>query len=191
MLLATTTTPMTVDDCKNILNLSGTTFDNYFSANLYSMAQYVNDWCNNGLAYDWVPTLSQYTALVSSGSATSSNGILMPWLINGSVCVFSSNQGKLYTEDHDYEVNYDLGTLVYLNGSTDGTSTGGYALVHYQFIYPQGGAKIVIAQLLKQSADYDPRILSESVGGLSRSYQGDMPGGYAKLLKPYRKARFR
>jgi hypothetical protein len=191
MLLATTTTPMTVSECKDILNLSGTTYDNFFSANLYSVAKYVNDWSNNGLAYKWDPTLSGYTQLQTSNSATSSNATLMPWLVEGSVIVFSSAQAKRYTEDHDYELNYELGTLVYLNGSTYGTSTGGYALVHYEFIYPRGGAKTVIAKLLKQSYDYDPKITSESVGGLSRSYSGDMPAEYVRLLKPYRKARFR
>jgi hypothetical protein len=191
MLPPTSTTPMTVADCKAVLNITTTDYDNFFSANLWNMAQYVNEWTNNGLAYDYVPTLSHYTNLISSGNATSSSAVIMPWLVNGSVCVFSSNQSLIYTEDHDYEVDYENGSLVYLNGSTYGTSTGGYALVHYQFIYPTGGAKVAIANLLKQSADYDPMVLSESVGGLSRSYAGDMPAGYAKLLKPYRKARFR
>jgi len=182
---------MTMTEVKNILNLSATTYDTYITNNLYPMAVYANDYTNNGLSYDFTPTDTQYTSLAASSVSTSTGALLMPWLVNGSVCVFSSDTAKVYTEDHDYEVDYENGSLVYLSDTTGGTSTGGYALVHYQFIYPTGGAKIAIAQLLRNSWSNDPAITSESIGPLSRSYEyGDIPGPIKRMLNPYRKARF-
>lgn len=185
---ATSTSPMTVDEVKEILNISTTTYDTVITNNLYSMAVFANDYTNNGLSYSFIPTMSQYTNLGASSSPTT----LMPWLCDKSVVVFSSDEAKIYDEDHDYEINYEDGTLCYLNGSTYGTSTGGYALVHYQFIYPMGGAKIAIAQLLQNSWGTNPNVLSESIGPLSRTYaagQG-LPVAIMNLLRPYRKARF-
>lgn len=188
---ATSTDPMTVTEVKNILNLTATTYDTYIANNIYEIATYANDYTNNGLAYDFTPTDTQYTSLTASSLATSSGALLMPWLVNGSVVVFSSDEAVVYSEDHDYEVDYKTGSLVYLADSTAGTSTGGYALVHFQFIYPQGGAKVAIAQLLRNSWGNDPAVVSESIGPLSRSYEyGDLPGPIKKMLNPYRKARF-
>ena len=193
MILPTSTTPMTVDQVKAILNISTatTTYDTFFSNNLYEMAVYADDYCNGGLRYDVEPTDTQYTSLTASSLATSSGATLMPWLANGSVVVFSSDKARVYTEDHDYEVDHEAGSLVYLSGSTYGTSTGGYALVHYQVIWPKGGAAVAIAQLLNQTLRNDPTVVSESIGPLSRTYaSGDLPGPIKKMLNPYRKARF-
>ena len=87
---ATSTSPMTVDECKKILNIStgSTTYDTFITNNLYPMAVFVNDYTNNGLSYSFIPTNSQYTTLASSAAP----GTLMPWLIEHSVVVFSSDE---------------------------------------------------------------------------------------------------
>jgi hypothetical protein len=181
--------PMSVSDVKDILNITSTVYDAFIAANLYPMAVYVNDYCNNGLAYDYEPTLTHFTTLTASSLSGTTAAVIQPWL-TPPVVVFSSGNSKLYDEDHDYEVNYEDGSLVYLADSTNGTSTGGYALVHYSVIYPQGGAKVAISQLLRQQWDSNPNVLSESVGPLSRTYSGDLPRGIARLLRPYKKAKF-
>jgi len=190
----TSTTPMTVDEAKHFLNLSTltTTYDAYIQNNLFGMAKWADDYCNGGLRYDFEPTDTQYTALAASSVSTSTSALIMPWL--ASVVVFSSDEAKVYTEDHDYEIDYENGSLVYLANSTYGTSTGGYALVHYQFIYPQGGAKAAVAQLIRYSMENDPSVASESIGPLSRTYtnaNGDIPGPIKRMLNPYRKPLFR
>jgi hypothetical protein len=181
--------PISVGDVKDILNITSTVYDTFIAANLYPMAVYVNDWCNNGLTYDYVPTDTHYTTLTASSLSGTTAAIISPWLTNP-VVVFSSDNSTLYDEDHDYEINYEDGSLVYLADSTGGTSTGGYALVHYSVINPVGGAKIAIAQLLRQQWEAKPNVISESVGPLSRTYSGDMPSPIVKLLRPYRKAKF-
>jgi hypothetical protein len=187
MIPPTSTTPVTVDDVKAILGITSTDYDAFIGNNLYETAKYANDFTHNGLGKCFIPTNSQYTAL----AASSSPAIIMPWLVEQSVVVFSSDQAKIYTEDHDYEVDYKAGTLCYLDGSTYGTSTGGSAIVHYQFIYPTGGAKTAIAQLLRHSWGNDPSVVSESIGPLSRTYSNnDIPAPILKLLKPYRIAKF-
>lgn len=181
---------MSVTETKDILNITSTIYDTFISNNLYPMAVYVNDYTHNGLAYDYVPTDTHYTTLTASSLSGSSAAVLTPWLINGSVVVFSSDNSVVYNEDHDYEINYKDGSLVYLSGSTYGTSTGGYALVHYSVINPTGGAKVAIAQLLQMIWETKPTVVSESIGPLSRTYSGDMPSPIVKLLRPYRKALF-
>lgn len=182
--------PMSINDVKDILNITSTVYDSFITNNLYPMAVYVNDYCNNGLAYDYVPTDTHYTTLTASSLSGTTAAVISPWLINGSVVVFSSDNSTLYDEDHDYEINYEDGSLVYLAASTNGTSTGGYALVHYSVINPQGGAKVAISHLLRMAWESRPDVLSESVGPLSRTYAGDLPKGIAKYLRPYRRARF-
>lgn len=181
--------PMSVSEVKDILNITSTVYDAFIDANLYPMAVFANDWCNNGLAYDYEPTDTHYTTLAASSLSGTTAAVITPWLVHP-VVVFSSDNAKVYDEDHDYEVDYEKGSLVYLSGSTYGTSTGGYALVHYSVINPQGGAKLAIAQLLRMSWEAKPNVVSESIGPLSRTYAGDMPSPIVKLLRPYRKAKF-
>jgi hypothetical protein len=181
---------MSVTDVKSILNISSTVYDDFISNNLYPMAVYVNDWTHNGLAYDYDPTLTHYTTLSASSASGSTAAVVQPWLIRDSVQVYSSTLSRHYNEDHDYEVNYEAGSLVYLAGSTNGSSTGGEALVYYSFINPTGGAKVAIAQLLRMTWEAKPNVISESVGPLSRSYSQDIPEPIRTLLKPYRKPVF-
>ena len=182
--------PMSVTEVKDILNITSTTYDTFIQNNLYPMAVYVNDWTHNGLAYDYVPTDTHYTTLAASSNSDSTTAVIQPWLIEGSVLVYSSDKSELYDENHDYEINYEDGSLVYLAESTNGSSTGGYALVHWSCINPQGGSRIAIAQLLRNTWETKPNVVSESIGPLSRTYaagtDGQMPGPIKSLLKPYR-----
>ena len=178
--------PMSVAEVKNILNITSTTYDTFIQNNLYPTAVFVNDWTHNGIAFDYTPTDTYYTTLAASSNSGSTAAVVQPWLIDGSVLVYSSDKSILYDENHDYEINYEDGSLVYLAGSTNGSSTGGYALVHWSCINPQGGAKVAISQLLRMTWEAKPNVISESVGPLSRSYAQDMPDPIIRLLKPYR-----
>jgi hypothetical protein len=178
--------PMSVTEVKDILNITSTTYDTFISNNLYPMAVYVNDWTHNGLDYEYEPTLTNYTSLSASSNSGSTAAVIQPWLVQGSVQVYSSTLSRLYDEDHDYEINYKDGSLVYLAASTNGTSTGGYGIVYYSCINPTGGAKVAIAQLLRMTWEAKPNVISESVGPLSRSYSQTMPDPIVRLLKPYR-----
>jgi hypothetical protein len=181
---------MSVTEVKNILNITSTTYDDFISNNLYPMAVYVNDWTHNGLEYEYEPTLTHYTSLSASSASGSTAAIVQPWLIRGSVEVYSSTLSFRYEEDHDYEINYETGSLVYLADSTNGTSTGGTAIIEWSCINPQGGARIAIAQLLRNSWEAKPNVVSESIGPLSRTYaagtDGQMPGPIKAMLMPYR-----
>jgi hypothetical protein len=180
---------MSVTEVKGILNITSTVYDDYISNNLYPMAVYVNDWTHNGIRYDYTPTDTYYTTLAASSNSGSTAAVIQPWLIQDSVLVYSSDKSILYDEDHDYEINYEDGSLVYLAGSTNGSSTGGYALVHWSCINPQGGARVAIAQLLRNAWETKPNVVSESIGPLSRTYDvsdGEIPGTIKAMLKPYR-----
>jgi hypothetical protein len=198
---------MATSDVKAILGITTTNNDTQIGALLYPSAAFADEYCNYGLSHylyhrdDYLVLLGTSTAPAMitnvSGTSTYSSTQTAPfqWISCDTVKVLSTDEGKIYEEDRDYEVDYENGYIFPLAGSTYGTSTGGNVLVDFAFIDLSGNrkpAQRAISQIIWSDVNIKPGIASESVGPLSRTYtQNGIPPSVMGILKPFRRPVFK
>ena len=198
-------TVMQTSDVKAYLGITSTAQDTQIGALLYPSAAYADEYCNYGL--------SRYifhrddVAIALAASSVSSSGYMAnfatstlssspyQWISPDTVVVKSSDGSETYYEDRDYEVDYENGTICYLNGSTNGTSTGGSVLLDFAFVDLSGSrkaAQVAIAYVVQSGMNNPSGIASESVETISRTYTNSgMPMSAVSILKQFRRPVFK
>jgi hypothetical protein len=194
---------MATSDVKALLGITTTNNDTEIGALLYPSAAFADEYCNYGLSRyvfhrdDYLVLLASSTTPTMitnvSGTSTFSSTQTPPfsWVSRDTVIAQSTDSGKQYVENRDYEVDYENGFIYPLAASTYGTSTGGNILLDFAFVDLSGSrkaAQIAIAQLVWGTVNIKPGIASESAGPLSRSYTQDgIPPQVSRILKPFRR----
>jgi hypothetical protein len=190
---------MATSDVKAIMGITTTNNDTQISALLYPSASFADEYCNYGLSRfiyhrDDVTialAVSSSPSYITNLSSTTSTSAPFQWISRDTVVVWSSDASKRYEEDRDYEIDYEAGTIVPLEDSTNGTSTGANVLIDFAYVDLSGSrkaAQVAVAQLVWGTVNIKPGIASESAGPLSRSYiQDGIPPQVSRILKPFRR----
>jgi hypothetical protein len=190
---------MQTSDVKSLLGITSTNTDTQIAALLYPSASFADEYCNYGLSRflyhrdDVTVALSASSsaAYITNLSSTTSTSAPFQWISRDTVVVWSSDASKRYEEDRDYEIDYEAGTIVPLEDSTNGTSTGANVLIDFAYVDLSGSrkaAQVAVAQLVWGTMNIKPGIASESAGPLSRSYiQDGIPPQVSRILKPFRR----